>query len=154
MKVWSGCHAKLGKTEKCPLHACTLSDMWICQWIIFWKDHSFRVHQLGWVKGSRLRHPKMEHLACGSFRAEDNQDPVESGKAFYLPNNCLKEFGKGASTGETAISRDNIFIWDTCLHGLANMYSPNISSFHFPVNCFPPLWSPRPPFLFLAQDGI
>lgn len=36
--------------------------------------------------------PNYAALACGLLSAEGNYNPAESGKDFYLPLYCLKEF--------------------------------------------------------------
>ena len=37
--------------------------------------------------------PKCATLACGLFWVEGIQGPADSERAFYLPLNCLKDFG-------------------------------------------------------------
>lgn len=63
----------------------------------------------------------------------------QSQEAFYLPFNSVREFRKEAYTSKTVITRDNLFMGETCLHVKANIYLPNTFSSYYPVNCLPPL---------------
>lgn len=103
------------------------------------------------VKGSKMCQPELCQLGMQRWR---QSRPVESRKAFHLPFNSVKEFIKEAYTSKRVITRDKVFIGETCLHVKANIYLPNISSSHYPVNCLPPLWSPRSLSLSLVQDGM
>ena len=44
------------------------------------------------LRGSRICHPRMYHFGKWVISSADNWGPVDSGRAFYLPLNCLKNF--------------------------------------------------------------
>lgn len=50
----------------------------------------------------------------------------------------------GAYIRKRATPEITFYIRKTYLHGMAHIYLPNICSSHLPVNCLPPLQSPRP----------
>ena len=44
-------------------------------------------------------------LACCLFQVKDSQGPANSGRAFYISLNCLKEFRQGPCIKERAINK-------------------------------------------------
>lgn len=112
-------------------------------------------------KDSEWALPKCSTWVYGLGYAEDNGGPKDSGRAFYLPLNCLKEFRSMAWPRKRTITREDrsdtrgTASWSLCaesslcpltLHGLANICLPNTCSSHLLVNCLSSLWSPRPLF--------
>lgn len=86
----------------------------------------------------RICHPKYATLASGLFYAESNQDLADSGKAFCLPLNCLKEFRKGTHNQEESYYlRSHFHLKDfTCMAG-QRVFLPSVCSSHLPVNRLP-----------------
>lgn len=67
-------------------------------------------------RGADYATPDYASLAGGLFSVEGNQNLTDSGKAFYLPLNCLKEFRKGVCTRKRitikiTFSSKNLAVW-------------------------------------------
>lgn len=67
------------------------------------------VYSVTALKGSEQVTPECVTLTRGLFWTKGNQDPANSGKAFYLLLNCLKETRKGACNQEESYHQRLLF---------------------------------------------
>lgn len=81
------------------------------------------------LMGFRQVAPECATLACGLFRAEDNQGSTDSRGAFYLSPTCSQR---------TELPEKTFYIKKADLYGMTNICLLNICSSHLPVKCFPP----------------
>ena len=65
-------------------------------------------------------------LACGLFQAEDNWGSADSGKAFYLPFNRLKEFGWGPVSRRELLSWIILYIRKIYLYDMGTIFTQHL----------------------------
>ena len=94
-------------------------------------------------RGAKFASSKCVSLAWGLSGAGSWEIKDSGSFSFYLLLNYLKDFRWGACTMQTATTEDKFFLRRKDLHGLANIRLPNLCSFLLPMNCLPPLRSPR-----------
>lgn len=128
-------------------------ESWVLSWsILVLKDMSCCWDSAPFHVVTLQRVPEYATLKCatmahGLFWAEGNQDPGDSGKTVTSSLTVWKNLDGGVWPPKGANTRENFYQKDLKA-GWAN-----IGSSYLPVTYPPPLWSPRPLALPLAQGG-
>ena len=95
------------------------------------------------MRGSGQATQECVTRVCGYFKLT-TVGALESQEEFFASFlTAWKNLDKGSLPGRELLPETASYIRKIYLHGRANICLPNICSFHLPVSCFPPLWSPR-----------